>query len=313
MKLVSIISPVHNEADCIDELFLRLQVVAEKENDYEFEFIFVDDGSTDGSFEKIVNLAARHRNVKAVELTRSFGKELALTAGLAEATGEACIMLDADLQHPPEFIPKFLREWENGTEIVVGVRNKMVGESFFRRSASGLFYKIMSAIGETPIVPFATDFRLINRAVGDVFRKFTEHQRMTRGLIDWLGFKSTNIYFDVEERKTGKARYSFAKLVKLAASTLVAHSMFPLKLAGYFGVLITLCSGTFGLFILIERFAFGDPWTMSFSGSAMLATLTIFLIGIVLMGLGLVALYIGQIHAEVINRPLYVTRRKINL
>ncbi|MBI5413562.1 glycosyltransferase family 2 protein [Candidatus Peregrinibacteria bacterium] len=313
MRLVSIISPVHNEDDCIDELFSKLQAVAAKENNYEFEFIFVDDGSTDGSFEKMVNLAAKHENVKAVELTRSFGKELALTAGLSEAKGEACIMLDADLQHPPELIPKFLREWENGFEVVVGVRNRGVGESFFRRCASAIFYKIMSEIGETPIMPFATDFRLINKVALDAFKKFTEHQRMTRGLIDWLGFKSTNIYFDVEERKNGKTRHSFSKLMRLAASTLVSHSFFPLKLAGYFGVLITLCSGALGIFIMIGRFVIHDPWSLSVSGMGMLATLTIFLVGIILMGLGLVALYIGQIHAEVINRPLYVTRRKINL
>ncbi len=310
MKKVSFVLPVYNESASLEELFLRLKKVATSETNYEFEYIFVNDGSSDNSLEKLVGLKNQNVNVRILDLTRNFGKELALAAGLVEAKGEAVVMLDVDLQHPPELISQFLRRWEVGSEVVVGVRNKNKGEGLVKRFGSYLFYKIMGAIGESKIVPRTTDFRLLDKIVLEHFNKFTEHQRMTRGLIDWLGFKTDYIYFDADERKNGKAGYSFFKLLHLALSTFVSHSLFPLKLAGYLGLLITFFSGIFGLFILFERFVFNDPWGFHFSGPAMLATLTIFLIGIVLGCLGLVALYIGQIHAEVTNRPLYVVRKK---
>lgn len=309
-KLISVILPVYNESASLDEFFLRLKKITMAEQQYEFEFIFVDDGSDDNSLEKLVDLKNQNTNVKILELTRNFGKEMALTAGLLEVKGEACIILDVDLQHPPEFIPQFLRKWENGAEVVVGVRNKNRGEGLTKRFGSYWFYKVLGAIGETKIIPRATDFRLLDRIVLVFFNKFTEHERLTRGLIDWLGFRSAYVYFDVEERKFGKAGYSFLKLFRLALSTFVAHSLFPLKLAGYLGVIITFFSGLFGFFIIIERFILKDPWNFHFSGPAILATLVIFLVGIVLICLGLIALYIAQIHGEVTNRPLYVVRKK---
>jgi len=309
-KLISFILPVHNEENSLVDFFPRLLKTAHLESKYEFEFIFIDDGSTDNSLKKLIELKQQNGNVKILELTRNFGKELALSAGLQEAKGEAVIMLDTDLQHPPELVAEFLRKWESGVEIVVGVRNKSKSDGYIKRFGSYLFYKIMAAISETKIVSSATDFRLLDKIVLEHFNNFTEHQRMTRGLIDWLGFKTDYVYFDADERKSGKAGYGFFKLLHLALSTFVSHSLFPLKLAGYLGVIITFLSGGFGLFILFERFIFNDPFDFRFSGPAILATLSIFLIGIVLICLGLVALYIGQIHTEVTNRPLYVVRKK---
>jgi len=310
MKKVSLVLPVYNESDSLNELFLRLKKVAVNEENYEFEFIFVNDGSTDKTLEKLLAIKNQNSNIAILELTRNFGKELALSAGLFEAKGEVVVMLDTDLQHPPEIISEFLRKWENGAEVVVGVRNRNKSEGFLKRFGSYLFYKIMGAIGEAKVTARSTDFRLLDKIVLEHFNKLTEHQRMTRGLIDWLGFNTEYVYFEAEERKSGQPKYNFFKLLHLAISTFVSNSLFPLKFAGYLGVVITGFSGIFGLFILFERFVFNDPWNFRFSGPAILATLTIFLIGIVLICLGLVALYIGQIHAEVTNRPLYVVRKK---
>ncbi len=309
-NLISVVLPVYNESASLDEFFLRLKKTTSAEQSYIFEFIFVNDGSGDNSLAKLVNLKNQNANIKILDFTRNFGKEFALAAGLAEAKGEAVIMLDVDLQHPPEFIPQFLRKWEAGAEVVVGVRNKNKGENLVKNLGSNLFYKIMGAIGETKIAPHSTDFRLVNKVVLDCFNKFTEHERLNRGLIDWLGFRTDYIYFDAEERKSGKAGYSFFKLLHLAISSFVAHSLFPLKLAGYLGVLITFFSGIFGFFILIEKFILNDLLGYHFSGPAVLAVLIVFLVGLVLVSLGLMALYIGQIHSEVINRPLYVVRKK---
>lgn len=313
IKLISIILPVYNESVSLHEFFLRLNEVLKNESAYIFEFIFVNDGSADNSLSELLKIKAENKQVKILDLTRNFGKEMALTAGLLIANGEACLMLDSDLQHPPELIPEFLKKWEKGAEVVVGVRNKNKKESKLKRFGSFLFYNVMKILGNKDIVQNATDYRLVDKLVLDFFKKFTEHQRMTRGLIDWLGFKTEYIYFDCGTRKSGsQPSYGFFKLFRLAISTFASYSLLPLKVAGYLGIVITLFSGSFGLFIFVEKFILKDPWNFNFSGPAMLAILTIFLVGIVLICLGLVAIYIAQIHGEVINRPLFVTRKIYN-
>lgn len=282
---------------------------------YGHEIIFIDDGSSDRSVAAIQQIARNDPAVRIIEFTRNFGKEIATSAGLRFCQGAAAIILDADLQHPIDLIPDFIKKWEQDIPVVIGVRTSAGYDSVFRRIGSWLFYKIMNAISETEIVPNATDFRLLDRSVIEEFNHFTERNRLTRGLIDWLGFRTEYIHFIAEPRQSGQARYNYLKLIKLAVSTFVSHSLFPLKLAGYIGVLITFFSGCLGLFMLITEVWTGDPWQLDFSGPALLAALNLFLIGIVLSCLGLVALYIGNIHAEVINRPLYVvkTAKKIIL
>ncbi len=312
-KLISIIIPVYNEEKNIPLVYQEiLKIWSELESKYDYEIIFVDDGSQDKSSEIIENLAEVDKKVKYIQFSRNFGKEIATSAGIYYSKGDAAIILDADLQHPVELIPKFIEKWENGVDIVVGIRQKNKKEGLIKRVGSYWFYKIMNLIGETKIVPRATDYRLIDKKVIQEFNRFTERNRITRGLIDWLGFKRDYIYFKANQRKFGKASYSFLKLVKLALSSFVSLSLFPLKFAGYLGITITFFSGIFGVFILVEKYILDDPLNLNITGTASLAVLILFLIGIVLSSLGLITLYIANIYSEVLNRPIYVIKKKKN-
>lgn len=282
-------------------------------NKYDCEVIFINDGSSDASALAIKNITNQNKKVKYIEFSRNFGKEIATTAGLHFAKGDAVIMLDADLQHPPRLISQFIEKWEEGNEIVIGVRNS-VRSQWLKKFGSALFYKIMNLIGDdTKIMPFATDFSLLDRKVVNEFNRFSERNRMTRGLINWLGFRRDFIYFDAPERAGGGAGYSNLKLIKLALSSFISHSLFPLKFAGYLGVLITLISGIIGFAILIGKYFLHNAFFSSFTNSAQLAILIIFLVGLILSCLGIIALYIGNIHSEVLNRPMFVVREKENI
>jgi polyisoprenyl-phosphate glycosyltransferase len=311
-KMISLVIPVYNEEKNIPLLYEGLKKVWQGIL-YNQEMIYVDDGSSDDSSLILRRLSALDSAVKVVEFSRNFGKEIATTAGINHCQGNACILIDADLQHPLAMIPEFLRRWEKGAEIVVGVRlsNKSCG--LMKSFCSRLFYKIMAGISEVELMPNSTDFRLLDRKVINEFNRFTEKNRITRGLIDWLGFKKDYLYFDAGARANGEAGYSFLKLVRLAINSVVSLSLFPLKLAGYLGIFITITSGLLGLFILVEKYLLNDPWKMYFSGSAILAVVILFLVGIILICLGLTALYIANIHGEVVNRPLYAVRNKINI
>lgn len=311
-KIISIIVPVFNEEKNVSlintqifGIFLSLP--------YTCEVIYVNDGSLDCSQLAIENLAKADNRIKVIEFSRNFGKEAATSAGLWHSTGDAAIMIDADLQHPASLIPKLIKCWEKGADVVIGLRTKNKNGGLMKRLGSFLYYKIINAISETPIRPGATDFRLIDKKVITEFNRFTEHERMTRGLIDWLGFKREFVEFEVNERADGVASYSFLKLIKLAISSSVAHSLVPLKISGYLGLVIITVSGLSGLVILIQNYVFSDVLGWSISSVAQLAILMIFFIGMILSCLGLVALYVGNIQNEVSGRPLYVVRGTKNL
>jgi len=310
-KKISIIVPVYNEEKNLPAFYAELsRVLAALEEKFSFEIIFVNDGSRDGSAQMIEELAGSDVRIRYIEFSRNFGKEIATTAGLNHAAGDAAIMLDADLQHPPAMIPKFVEVWEQGAEVVVGVRKKNNKDSWTKNIGAWFFYKIINRISDTAIVPNATDFRLLDRMVLDEFNRLTERNRMTRGLIAWLGFRRQLIRFDAPKRADGQASYSMLKLIRLAMSSFVSLSLFPLKLAGYIGIFIMLTSGLLGLFMFFDKYILDDPFGYHFSSLSSLAVLNIFLIGIVLTSLGLIALYIANIHGEVVNRPMYVIRRK---
>ena len=311
MRNISIIIPAYNEAAALPQLHVRLgEALAPLRATYACELIFVDDGSTDATASVIESICAADPDARFIELSRNFGKEIAVSAGLQHAHGDAAIILDADLQHPPQLIPTFVQLWEKGADTVIGVREKNAQEGLVKRAGSDLFYKIMNRIGSTKITPYATDFRLVDRKMIDAFNSFTERNRMTRGLFDWMGFKKEYVSFVAPPRMDGDARYRTGQLFRLAMTSFVTHSLLPLKLAGYAGVIITTCAGVLGLFVLIEQVVLNDPLGFNFSGAAMLAVFTLFLVGIVLSCLGLIALYIANIHSEVVNRPLYVIRKK---
>jgi glycosyltransferase involved in cell wall biosynthesis len=307
---ISIIVPVYNEERSLPMLHEQLQAVtAPLTKTYSFEFIYVDDGSSDTSRDVLSALESQDKAVRVLEFSRNFGKEIAVTAGLHASTGQAAIIMDADMQHPVALLPDFIAKWEEGAEVVVGVRKRYGKESAQKRFHSWLFYKLLTRISDVPVTPRATDYRLLDREVIDAFNGLSERNRITRGLVDWLGFQREYVYFESADRLYGQASYKYGKLVGLAVNSFVSLSLFPLRFAGWLGITITFLSGLAGVFIIIEDFLLHDPLGLRFSGPAMLAVLNMFWIGIVLIAIGLVALYIANIHAEVINRPLYILRK----
>lgn len=307
-KLISIVVPAYNESENLPLLFAEIQKTFATLT-HNFEVIFINDGSRDNTLAVAHAIEATNPNqVKVIDFSRNFGKEAATTAGYHASTGDAVMAIDADLQHPPALIPHFIEKWLGGIDVVIGVRNNNASDSVIKRLGSKLYYKIINSISETPIVPRATDFRLLDRQVVDELNKLTEHNRMTRGLIDWLGFRRDYIYFVAPERIHGEAAYGFWKLVKLAAESFIAHSLLPLRLAGYVGVFIMILSGTLGVVMVLDRYI--ETMGLNFSGPAILANVILFLVGIVLIMLGLLSYYIGHIYHDTQNRPLYVVRNR---
>lgn len=312
-KLISIIIPFYNEENALPLIYAELlKIFQGLKEKYDYELIFIDDGSEDKSPEILEGLTGQNNKVKYIQFSRNFGKEIAVSAGLQNVSGDAAILIDADLQHPPELISEFLQKWKNGADIVVGMR-KNYKQSRFRKFCSYIFYKVQNAISDIKILPNETDYRLLDRKVVAQFNKFTERGRIVRGLLNWLGFKKEYVYFSVPERKFDKVGYNFPKLARLALVTLVSHSLLPLKLAGYLGLSITFLFGAAGFLLFVGKYIFNNSFARSFSGSAQLAILIIFLIGLVLSCLGFMALYIANIQNEVANRPLYIIKKKKNI
>lgn len=313
-KRIAVVIPVYNESNNIAPLLARLAAVAEKMSEIDWTFIWVNDGSSDQSWLKLSEIVTQNPygsqtniRLQAIDLSRNFGKELALTAGIHHSDADAVICIDADLQHPPELIPELVRNWLEGNEIVATVRSKIEKQPLLRRLGSYSFYWLMSKISGVGMRSQTTDFRLYDKKVIDVFRLVTEKQRMLRGIMDWLGFKKVYIEFSAAARESGEPGYSYGKLWQLAVNSITSFSLFPLKLTGYLGVVITVISGLLFAGMVTSRFIFKSQM---FSPLAIVVVANTFLIGIVLMAIGMVALYIGHIHTEVINRPLYIVRDK---
>lgn len=308
-RLVSVIVPVYNESANLKPFFEEL-VRALEPLSYRFEIAFVDDGSTDDSAAALLRLAEQDARIRIVQFSRNFGKEAAVSAGLHTAKGDAAIILDADLQMPPRLIGEFLRKWEAGAEVVVGLSSSR-SRSFLRRIGAKVFYRVLQSISRTPIDPDATDYRLLDRQVIDTFNALPERNRLTRGLIDWLGFERASVPFEEEARRHGKPTYRLSDLFALALNGFTAFSLVPLRIAGVLGLLILSVSVPAGIFLFVVTHLLHDPFGWSMRGTAFLAIMILALVGLVLACLGLMSLYIARIHAEVLDRPLYVVRRKL--
>jgi dolichol-phosphate mannosyltransferase len=308
-KLVSLVIPIFCEEKNIVNVYDEIIYEWKKSClQYDREIIFVDDGSSDASAKIIQDIMQKDQNVHFIQFSRNFGKEMALTAGLHKCKGDACIMMDADLQHPVSLLPKFIQRWDSGSDVVIGVRNISKSDHWIKRIGGNIFYKIMQKISDVPIIPHATDYRLLDRVVIDVFNKLPERNRMTRGLIDWLGFSRSTILFDAIERANGESRYSIIQLCRLALTSFISFSMLPLRITGYLGIFIVVSSLIFGVVILLDRYIF--EWGFHFSGTAMLIDVILFLIGIVLIALGLLAFYIADIYHEAQGRPMYIIKKQ---
>lgn len=300
---VTIIIPVHNEGKGLADLHGALDAVLAELDGYDFHILMVDDGSIDDSWSRISALAKADPRLRGISLSRNFGKEMALTAGV-EHVGEvdAVICMDADLQHPPEVIPRLLETWQQGFQIVATIRKTVADYSVVKRLGSKLFYAIMSRYSDLDIPPNSTDFRLLDSKVVETLRTFKERARLFRGLIDWMGFKKTYIEFDAPSREQGRPAYSLQKLFNLAINSFTSFSLLPLRFTGYLGVCITA-----GSLALLGYMALSMAFSKEvYTAMAFFMVFNTFLIGLLLCSVGMVALYIGHIHTQVVERPLYI-------
>ena len=312
MKIISFVIPVYQEKDNLVLMYEALQYMMSGQSDqYDWEVIFVNDGSPDGSGEILEKLSQKEARCRVIELSRNFGKEIALSAGVDYAKGDAVIFLDADLQHPPARIPDMLRCWEDGYEVVEMVRTYTLGEPWLRRLGSTLFYKILKFISSTDILAKTTDFRLLDRKVVKELRRVEERQRMFRGIIDWLGFRKVRLDFEAPARRYGTPVYSYGKLLNLALNSFISYSSLPLKFIGALGVGITVISGLV-LFWMTAVTLFADEY-WNITPVAFIVVSNLVFTGVTLSALGLMSLYISKIYSEVQNRPLYTIRRTINI
>jgi dolichol-phosphate mannosyltransferase len=306
---IAVVVPIFQEDKNIAPLYERLEKVTNTIKDIQWEYVFVNDGSKDMSLAELRRLAAQDQKVRVIDLSRNFGKEIAITAGVSSVNCDAVICIDADLQHPPELIPQLIEHWKQGAEVVAAIRVDMEGQPIVRRIGSLIYYRLMSKITNLEMAEKSTDFRLCDRKVIEAFRQFTEKDRLFRGIVDWLGFKKVNVEFRASARKEGVAAYSYAKLWQLAVSSIMSFSLFPLKLTGYLGLIISITTSMLLIWMFFANYIFALNY---FTPVAIFLVINTFLFGVVLMGLGLIALYIGTIHTEVINRPLYIIRERIN-
>lgn len=309
-KLISYIVPCYNEADGLIIFYKNLLSVLKTSKKYDYEIIFIDDGSIDNTVNTIEEIIKKDKKVKLIEFSRNFGKESAVSAGLHHAKGASAIILDADLQHPPKYIPDFVEKWQDGAEMVVGIRENNDHAKLSDRITSFIFYKVISFIKDTPLGLNETDFRLLDRVVIDAFNGLQEKNRITRGMLDWLGFRREFINFRADERIFGETKYNQFRRAKLALDTVISHSQFPVYVISYLGGFIVCLSGILGVFIIVEKYILDDLLGLKISGTASLGTLTLFLIGIILTALGVLSQYILKIRDETMNRPLYVIRKK---
>ena len=310
MKSITVVVPVYREASNLERLHQRLEAVTGELRGYRWEYLFVNDGSPDASLDVLRRLALDDRKLRVIDLSRNFGKEIAMTAGVHHAEhADAVICMDADLQHPPELIAQLVGEWEKGAEVVATVREGIERQPLLRRAGSHLYYWLMARISGLDMVSQTTDFRLYDRKVVAAFRQATERERMFRGIMDWLGFRKVYVPFRASARTEGSAGYSYAKLWRLAVNSITSFSLLPLRLTGYLGVFITVASGGLLLWMLANYLFFNGSM---YTPLAIVVVANTFLFGIVLMAIGVMALYIGTIHTEVVNRPLYIVRERLN-
>ncbi|HRE21264.1 MAG TPA: glycosyltransferase family 2 protein [Rhabdaerophilum sp.] len=303
---LSVVVPVFNEGENVEALIARLMPVLEGAV-ASFEIVFVDDGSRDDTFERIRVAAASDPRIRAVQFSRNFGKEIALAAGLDHAHGHAVVMIDADLQHPPETIATFVAKWREGYDMVYGQRVDRSTDGPMRRRLTQLFYDLFAKFGETPLPPGAGDYRLMDRKVVDALRRLGERARFSKGLYAWVGFKSIGVPFEVQERLHGTSKWGYRQLTRFAFDGLSSFSTLPLKLATYIGLGISIFAFTYAITMAIRTLFLGAD----VPGFPSLIVSVMFFSGIQLVFLGVIGEYVGRIFAEVKRRPLYLIADEI--
>ncbi|HSB88832.1 MAG TPA: glycosyltransferase family 2 protein [Anaerolineales bacterium] len=300
---LTVVAPVFNERESLPELYRRLRAVMEGLGE-PWELILVDDGCSDGSDQAMDDLARRDRRVRAIHFARNFGHQIAVTAGLDQARGQAVVIIDADLQDPPEVIPDLVAQWRNGFEVVYGVRTERQGETWFKTMTASLFYRVVYRITDVRIPLDTGDFRLLDRRVVDALSHMRERHRFLRGMAAWVGFRQTGVPYKRAARHAGVTKYPFRKMVRLALNAVTSFSYFPLQIATYLGFACAAASAVAILVVIALRLS----GNQAFFGQATTLSAVLFLGGIQLISLGLIGEYLGRIYDEVKGRPLYVLR-----
>ncbi|MGE3302403.1 MAG: glycosyltransferase family 2 protein [Hyphomonadaceae bacterium] len=298
---LSIVIPVFNEQDSIEALFKRLTPVIDELHP-ECEVICVDDGSSDGTIDRLLAVQAKDPRVQIMALSRNFGKEAALTAGLDQASGDAVLFMDADLQHPPELIPEFLGKLSEGWDVAYGVRVSRKEESPLRATFSRVFYALMARTSESPLPRDAGDFRILSRRVADALRQLQERQRFMKGLFAWVGFKQAAIPYVVEPRRHGKSSWSMLRLAGYAWSGLISFTSLPLRIWSMLGLFVALASGAYASWIVADTLINGAD----LPGYPTIVTAIFFLGGVQLLSIGILGEYVARIFTETKQRPVYL-------
>lgn len=302
-KILSVIIPCYNEEAVISETVKRLKAFATGLKNLEVEFIFVDDGSADQTRSILKSHAYTDERIKVIGFSRNFGQQMALTAGIDAAQGEAIVLIDADLQNPPEFIHEMIKKWEEGYDVVYGIRSVRPGESFFKLFTSRLFYRILNKFSSV-FIPDTGDFRLMTRPVVDVLKSMPEQDRFIRGMVSWVGFRQIALPYNVAERFAGETKWSVSKLVVLARDAILSFSNKPLEFILALGLGITTLT-MMGLVLVIIQKVITGLWL---SKMLILFLLVGFLGGIQLLSIGVLGQYIGRIYTQIKNRPRYVVQ-----
>lgn len=300
----SIVAPIYNEEECLPLLFERVKGVMDQTGE-PWELILVDDGSRDRSNEIICSLAEKDERVKPVIFARNFGHQIAVTAGLDYSKGDAVVIIDADLQDPPEVILELIAKWREGYEVVYAVRAEREGESWFKKFTASMFYRIIFRITDVNIPMDTGDFRLLDRKMVNVMTQMREKHRFLRGMSSWVGFKQIGVSYKRAARFAGSTKYPFKKMLKLALNAITSFSYFPLQVATFFGFVAAGLSILTIPVVIVMR-AMG---TQNFLGQASTLIAVLFLGGVQLISLGILGEYIGRIYDEVKGRPLYVVRQ----
>ncbi len=302
----SIVVPVFNEELVVEESYKRLKQVMDTTNE-PYELIFVNDGSRDKTPEIVAQICENDKNVRLINFSRNFGHQTAITAGMDNSSGQAVVVIDADLQDPPEVILEMIEKWKEGYDVVYGQRLKRKGETFFKKVTAKMFYRLLSSMTSVDIPVDTGDFRLIDRKVCDVMSSLTEQNRYVRGLVSWVGFRQTAVTYVRDERFAGETKYPLKKMLKFAMDGITTFSYKPLKLSTYVGFLVAGASFIYLLVVICLRL-FTDT---TVTGWASTLAVSLIFNGVILMMLGIIGEYIGRIYDEAKGRPLYIIREKL--
>ncbi len=309
MKIVTLIVPVYCEEEVIEECYKRIKSVMDSLTNYGYELIFINDGSTDNTLNILKNIVAQDKRVKIINFSRNFGHQIAITAGLDKAESDAAIIIDADLQDPPELIPEMIKKWEEGYKIVYARRVTRKGERKFKLWSASIFYWVLKKLTDIKIPLNTGDFRLIDKRVVRELRKIKEKNRFVRGLSSWVGFQQVGIEYEREKRFAGKTKYPLKKMISFALDGILSFSQKPLKIALNIGFISILLGIVMIIYVFIGKIFFP---AITMPGWASILIAVVFFGGVQLFTIGIIGEYIGRIYDETKNRPLYIIEDEVN-